>query len=49
VWAILYSIKDMTGDSQRTLKFSYNTYSNNEYDWSSYTEFASTKNWALSY
>jgi hypothetical protein len=39
----------MTGDSQRTLKFSYNTYNNNEYDWNSYTEFASTKNWALSY
>lgn len=49
VWAILYSIKDMTGDSQRTLKFSYNTYSNNSSNWDTYTEFASTKNWALSY
>lgn len=49
VWAILYSVKDMTGDSQRTIKFSYNTYSNNEYDWNSYTEFASKKNWAISY
>ena len=49
VWAILYSVKDMTGDSQRTIKFSYNTYNNNVYDWNSYTEFASKKNWALSY
>lgn len=49
VWAILYSIKNMTGDSQRTLKFSYNTYNNNSSNWNAYTEFASTKNWALSY
>lgn len=49
MWAILYSVKDMTGDSQRTLKLSYNTYSNNSSNWDAYTEFASTKNWALSY
>lgn len=49
MWAILYSVKDMTGDSQRTLKFSYNTYSNNSSNWDAYTELASKKNWALSY
>lgn len=49
IWIILYSVKDMTGDSQRTLKFSTNTYIINEQNWDTYTEFASKKNWAISY
>lgn len=39
----------MTGDSQRTLKFSQNTYSNNSSNWDAYTSLASKKNWAISF